>query len=445
MSSVETPTTTTLTTNNNDKNNNNNVCDDATGIQTRKRLRFAPTELQPKMTDKDAIKDFVSCSFESLPATIKSTATKFCDKFHSLGTLARNKHSTLQKYDNADYIPRSAKSNFTLKSNKRVMETATFKTQATTIEQLVAAFQQQLKAATKVVTQEELNVLKQDIQAHFFNGLYDISMLVLINENQTRPDQPARALSLRIIETHGSTLLKHTGLTTSDIYQRYKEHFNEAEAHKPGSLPEELTLAVAPFIDATHEILDVIFVKSWELAVANLIAQEKKAAMDLYMKSRTAETSNEETAMIVDAEQSINSDTIKDLIKAGVQEETRNLRTQVNTLQNKLSSQSKNTRGASTGRAPSTKKNPVKEQKSRSNNKKNDKKDAERGRSKNRTENNKKGKSKRRSRSRGRDSADDNSSASSDASNASKKKSKRKQKGQRKGKHKNDSKNTRRN
>ncbi len=303
MSTVETPTTTTtLTTNNNDKNNNNTECDNATGTQTRKRLRFALTEQTPTMADKDAIKDFVSRSFELLPATIKSTATKICDKFHSLGTLARNKGQTLQKYDNADYIPRSAKSNFTLKSNKRVMETTNFKAQATIVEQLVAAFQLQLKAATKVVTQEELNVLKMDIQAHFFNGLYDLSMLVLINENTTRKDQPARALSLRIIETHGKSLLKHTGLTASDIYQRYKEHFNEPEAHTPGSVPEELSLAVAPLIDSTHGILDVIFVQSWELAEANLIAQEKKVAMDLYMKSRTAEASNEETAMIVDAE-----------------------------------------------------------------------------------------------------------------------------------------------
>ena len=304
------------------------------------------------MADKDAIKDFVSRSFESLPATIKSTATKICDKFHSLGTLARNKGQTLQKYDNADYIPRSAKSNFTLKSNKRVMETTNFKAQATIVEQLVAAFQLQLKAATKVVTQEELNVLKMDIQAHFFNGLYDLSMLVLINENTTRKDQPARALSLRIIETHGKSLLKHTGLTASDIYQRYKEHFNEPEAHTPGSVPEELSLAVAPLIDSTHGILDVIFVQSWELAEANLIAQEKKAAMDLYMKSRTAEASNEETAMIVDAEQSINSDTILDLIKAGVQEETKKLRTQVNTLQNKLSTQPKKTLGGPARHAP---------------------------------------------------------------------------------------------
>ncbi len=317
MSTVETPTTTTtLTTNNNDKNNNNIECDIVTGTPTQKWLRFALTEQPPNMAAKDAIKEFISCFFESLQATIKSTATKICDKFHSLGILARNKGQTLQKYDNTNYIPRSTKSNVTLKSNKRVMEMANFKAQATIVEQFVAAFQLQLKTATKVVTLEELNVLKLNIQVHFFNGLYDLSMLVLINENATRKDHPACSLSLRIIETHSKSLLKHTGLTAANIYQQYKEHFNKPEAHTPGSIPEELSLAVANHINSTHGILDVIFVQSWELAKANLIAQEKKAAMDLYMKSRTAEASNEEMAMIVDAEQSINSNTIKDLIKA---------------------------------------------------------------------------------------------------------------------------------
>ena len=352
---------TTLTTNSTDKNNNNVCTDAANGIPTRKRIRFDTAEQAPNMADKDAVKDFVSRSLESLPPTIKETATKTCNRFHSLCVQARNKQQTLRKFDNADYVPQSAKIGFTLKSNKRVEETATFKTQAATVEQLVEQFRQQLKAATKVVTNEELSILKQDIQDHFFQGLYDIAMLILINEDADRARHPARALSLRIIKVHGASLLKHTGLTATDIYEKYKTYFKEPEVHVPDSLPEELKVAVAPHIDPAHSILDCIFVKSWDLAEAKLIEKEKKSAMDVYIKSRTADTATEAAAMEVENEQSISSKKIKDLIKSGVREQTKQLQTQVNTLQNKLSSAAKNNRGASPVRASSKKKNTAKD------------------------------------------------------------------------------------
>ena len=94
----------------------------------------------PNMDDKDAVKDFISCFFELLPATIKKTATKVCNCFHSLCVQTRNKQQTLKKFNDAEYVPRSANINFTLKSNKRVEETANFKTHTTNVKQLVANF-----------------------------------------------------------------------------------------------------------------------------------------------------------------------------------------------------------------------------------------------------------------------------------------------------------------
>ena len=157
MSTVEqqqsSSTKTTLTASSKD-NNNKNVCfDNVTGMQEQKWLCFAPMpEQAPNMAEPNAVKDFVSWSLELLPPTSKERTAKICNIFHSLCTKARNKQQTLKKFDDAEYIPQSAKMNFALKSNKRVKDTKKFKTQAATIKQLVCDFGLQLKAATKVVT-----------------------------------------------------------------------------------------------------------------------------------------------------------------------------------------------------------------------------------------------------------------------------------------------------
>ncbi len=102
MSNVETPTTTTTLITNSNKNNYNNVCDKVTGTPTQKWLQLASTEQVSNMSDKDAVKDFISRSLESLPAPIQSTAIKICNRFHSLWKQVRNKQQTLKCYNNAE-------------------------------------------------------------------------------------------------------------------------------------------------------------------------------------------------------------------------------------------------------------------------------------------------------------------------------------------------------
>ncbi len=88
MSEVEqqqhSTTNTTLSTNSTNKNKNNVCIDAATRIPTQKRTRFDTAEQALNMAEKYDVKDFVSCSLQSLPPMIKETATKVCNCFHSL-------------------------------------------------------------------------------------------------------------------------------------------------------------------------------------------------------------------------------------------------------------------------------------------------------------------------------------------------------------------------
>ncbi len=149
--------------------------------------------------------------------------------------------------------------------------------------------------------------------------------------------------------------------------------------------------------------------------------------MDVYIKTRTTEKSTEDTAMQIEAEKSVSSEVIQDLIKAGIKEQTKKLQTQVNTLQNKIGPLAKNTRGANPARALSKKKNVAKDKKKKNNKKDKNKESGGKGNKKK-----EKGKSRGRSRSRQpnrkNDSADDESSASSDKSSGSKKQNKQKSK-----------------
>ncbi len=235
-------------------------------------------------------------------------------------------------------------------------------------------FQTQLNAAIKVVAEQELAAFQQDIQKHFFTSLYNLSMLIWINQDLSRPNHPTRALALCVIEVHGSMLVKHTSLTASNVYAKYKDAMGDPEVHKPSSLAEELQLAVAPFIDPTFKIMEDIFVLAWEHTSKKLDEQEKAAAMKVYIKTRSTEKSTEDTAMHIEAKPAVNSETIQELIKAGIKEETKCLQTQVNTLQNKMSISPKDTRGASPACALSTKKNAAKKRQQQPKDKK-DKKD----------------------------------------------------------------------
>ena len=121
--------------------------------------------------------------------------------------------------------------------------------------------------------------------------------------------------------------MKHTRLTATNIYEKYKVHFKEPKVHVSDSLPEDLKVTVAPHINPAHLILDCIFVKSRDLAEAKLSEKEKKSAMDIYIKLRAIDTATEAAAMEVENKQNISSEKIRDLIKSGVHEQTQKLQT----------------------------------------------------------------------------------------------------------------------
>ena len=170
------------------------------------------------MAKSSATEDFVFCSLKLLPSTITVTAKRISNRYLRLCTQVRNKNCTIKKFGNVDFVPCSTKVNFTLKSYKKVKETKSFKTQVATVKQLVINFQTQLKAATKVFAEQELAVLQLDIHKCFFASFYNLSMLLLTNQDASRPNHPAHFLELHVIKVHGIMLVKHTDLTASDVY-----------------------------------------------------------------------------------------------------------------------------------------------------------------------------------------------------------------------------------
>ena len=74
--------------------------------------------------------------------------------------------------------------------------------------------------------------------------------------------------------------------------------------------------------------------------------------------------------MQIEVEKAISSETIQKLITSGICEGTKKLQTQSNTLQNKIGTLPKDTRGASSARAPTKKKHAANDKKDKNKNKK---------------------------------------------------------------------------
>ena len=340
------------------------MCDvDATRTPKKRRIRFNETT-EPVKPTANAFDDFLSSSFESLPATSKTRAIMYCKKLNSLCNQQRAKQKVVDKFT-SDFVPRSAKVGFTLTASKRVEETEEFKTHSEEVKTAINEFQQKMANYAKIVANKELELLKEDMCHLFFDCLYDMSMLTLIQIDSKRENQPVRALCLRILEEHHDKLMEYLEMTDADMFRKYQEHFNEANTHAPGSLDSTITVSITDTINPTAEVIRLIFVEFWNKITNKHKDQEMQLAMDLFIKERSTSKATAETAMEIEKEPTVSSETMNKLIEEAVQKQTKELRTKVNTLQNRMSS--KNSRGASPARASSKKKNAASKKKETSN------------------------------------------------------------------------------
>ena len=159
-----------------------------------KRTRFTiPESAGENETQRPApsvvARNHIEASARSLPTSVQNYIVTLSTKFHKLKQKERQQTNNLARFDDDDFIPRSARVAFELKGSESVMELDTFQTLATSTTEKVKKFQTDLKSAMKQTIQLEIAATKKSITNCFFQGVKELGALFyLLQHPKTKTD-----------------------------------------------------------------------------------------------------------------------------------------------------------------------------------------------------------------------------------------------------------------
>ena len=336
----------------------------------QKRTRFSDQEADtestpPRPPPSVAARNYVTASVRSLPDSVQKYIVALSTSYHKLKNKERQQNKNLARFDNEDFIPRSARIGFELKGSESVMETEQFKTLATSttteVQKLQATLRTNMSKALKLeIAHTEALILKT-----FFKGVKELGSIfyLLQHPNTTSDKVPTNALARYILEKQRGSLFKYITIDDNNKFQKYLESAQDEVVYAAGATPNNCITPFAKVSETIQPVLEDIYVKSWETlvhdidnrAVINKIAQQ--------IKEFEIDRATQETAMQIDTEQALNHATISNLIQEEVSKNVKQLKKDISqlgqTIVRNLNSTQKNPknkpRGAKTS-APITKK-----------------------------------------------------------------------------------------
>jgi hypothetical protein len=319
----------------------------ATGEPTKKRVRFDETPEPVATTPSSAARDFLSSSLLSLPKSIRTIAQRHGTKFNKLLSQIQQRTLTKVTFASDDFIPRSAKLQFSLTASPKVMESPEFKTLADETVNLLATFQKELKNKISSTVDLEIKDLKNEVDRNLCIAVHDLAVVCLVNNNPKDLQPPARKLTLLILEKQHSTLLQHTSMTVNTVFVKYKEFLEDpSEVYTFGSISEAEKAALAvPLVDLT-KLCNILFVEGWNKRMAVFHERQKELALQKAATLILLDKPTSEAAMILDTEQTVDMKTLGELIDRKVAEKTKSLTTTIGRLQQETRRQPKGQREA---------------------------------------------------------------------------------------------------
>ena len=335
----------------------------------QKRLRFSNDETTTESTlqrptPSVAARTYVSDSVRSLPDSVQKYIISISTTFHKLKNKERQQQKNLARFDDDDFIPRSARIGFELKGSETVMETEQFKTLATKTADEIKKLQTTLRKSMSSTIKLEIAHTQELILNTFFKGVKELgSLFYLLSHPNTTADQvPTHSIARYLLEKQRGQLFKHVNVTDETKFQKYLTYAQDAVVHEPGTTPAN---CITPFTNVSERIqpvLEDVFVKSWDKLVDEI--NERTALTKITQQIRDFEVSKatQDTAMQIDTEQALNHTTISNLIQQEVSKNVKKLHTEINQLGQKIqrngppNKKSKNKPRGATNRASSTKK-----------------------------------------------------------------------------------------
>jgi hypothetical protein len=317
----------------------------ATAMTTSvKRTRFDASALSPEdkaTTPMASARRSLTAYCTSLQPEIATILSRLGLEILSLTQNFVHRVTQVKKIeDEITFIPRSARVNFTLIASKEVETDAEYIRLRDETVTLISTFQTDLK--DKIVEVAKLEMLNQKTKLHSqlaTNLRLAVQAYTICESNPLLPsvDQIVNT----ILSEYGMIFLQHFDTTISDFRETYKS------THTLPNLPEALSLNLD---DPTHSsipstktlqalstlwrTIETIFIQPWSTYLAvkkrlDIKLQLKKLGTDHFGTQATDSANN-----LINKEAPVNDKLMRDIIKAQVTAQTKQLRTQIATLKN---------------------------------------------------------------------------------------------------------------
>jgi len=281
-----------------------------------------------KPTPTEASRSAVATAVASHPEPIQELVIATAQKFTALKSRQRQQEQTKTKLDTATFTPRSARLNFQLTASDSVTESQDFKTLAAEIETATTAWTAAVKKAICKVAELESKNTKKEIVDLFLTTFKRVAHLVLLQEDPDTDLDPVVFAAL-ILDHNHARLLQHIGIsrnvamTTIFAPVPYDEDV----------FTREFAQTVSPLAQNLSSLMLTIFVDSWETQLTAYKRQAGERAVSKQVREYLNGAATVQAADLMDAEPTADPALLKDVIKKQVDQETRQLRAQLNRLQ----------------------------------------------------------------------------------------------------------------
>jgi hypothetical protein len=266
----------------------------------------------------------VEAAVASYPEAIQTIALDASKTFNGMKATIRNQGHTIQRFDDEDEVPGSAKLKFKLHAAPEIMEMEEFKIQESAMVEAVKTFQVSAKKAIVKIANLRLDYEKSQVKSDFMNSLLRLCEMLLIENKPENTTHPVTRFAWYAADK-GETLLftncNTTRLATCNKLKRNLDDDEGTDNNTPVVWQLGETSLFAQLLLRLNPLLKSIYIDSWNAQLEIYKEAEIKKRLALKAKELMTEKKAEIIQMEIDDEAAVPAKKIKELIQEAVKKE----------------------------------------------------------------------------------------------------------------------------
>ena len=245
----------------------------------------------------------VSEAAKSLPTSVQDFLFETAKRFNLLQNRKRQQLQNKARFEQDDFVPRSARIGFELKASESVTETEDFKTLSSDTKAAVEELQATIKKNIASVITLEIQAIEDELITVFFNAVNNLigaMYLDHIQKDVSTTTIPINNIARYIFDQPTGLLYTHIQVTNENVLDKYKKHVDDDINHVRGTTPEAQVPLYSAIRQKLLQPLLATFASSWETQANEYKRREAEAAILRHLQTAQTQTAVEATAMHID-------------------------------------------------------------------------------------------------------------------------------------------------